>query len=158
MRAAYDETQRIVQEESYARMNERIWKDKQGQLVDLWVWWQRLIRNSAKRSKTRKLVKRRPSGMVQKVIQLRLEPAKGIPSVHAFTYKWKNIRRQLKTQSPLRACDVKSGNAPVKNQGFHNVTENGGSDTSRENIFRLHSLVTNNPLLHRDLFDHSRIF
>ena len=37
MRAAYDETQRIVQEESYARMNERMWKDNQGQLVDLWV-------------------------------------------------------------------------------------------------------------------------
>ena len=37
MRAAYDETQRIVQEESYARMNERMWKDKQGQLVDIWV-------------------------------------------------------------------------------------------------------------------------
>ena len=28
MRAAYDETQRIVQEESYSRMNERMWKDK----------------------------------------------------------------------------------------------------------------------------------
>ena len=37
MRAAYDETQRIVQEESYARMNDRMWKDKQGQLVDIWI-------------------------------------------------------------------------------------------------------------------------
>ena len=37
MRAAYDETQRIVQEESYARMNERMWRDKQGILVDIWV-------------------------------------------------------------------------------------------------------------------------
>ena len=37
MRAAYDETQRIVQEESYARVNERMWKDKQGQLLDIWV-------------------------------------------------------------------------------------------------------------------------
>ena len=27
MRAAYDETQRIVQEESYARMNERMWAE-----------------------------------------------------------------------------------------------------------------------------------
>ena len=37
MRAAYDETQRIVQEESCARMNDRMWKDKQGQLVDIWI-------------------------------------------------------------------------------------------------------------------------
>ena len=28
MRAAYDETQRIVQEDSYARMNERMWRGK----------------------------------------------------------------------------------------------------------------------------------
>ena len=37
MRAAYDETQRIVQEESYARMNERMRTDKEAQLVDIWV-------------------------------------------------------------------------------------------------------------------------
>ena len=37
MRAAYDENQCIVQEESCARMNERMWKDKQGQLADIWV-------------------------------------------------------------------------------------------------------------------------
>ena len=37
MRAAYHETQRIDQEEPYARMNERMWRDKQGQLVDIWV-------------------------------------------------------------------------------------------------------------------------
>ena len=37
MRAAYDENQRIVEEKSCARMNERMWKDKQGQLVDILV-------------------------------------------------------------------------------------------------------------------------
>ena len=37
MRAAYDETQRIVQEESYARMNERMWADKEAHLVDIWI-------------------------------------------------------------------------------------------------------------------------
>ena len=37
IRAAYDKTQRIVQEESYARMNERMWAEKQGQLLDIWV-------------------------------------------------------------------------------------------------------------------------
>ena len=37
MRAAYDETQRIVQEESYARMNERMRTDREAQLVDIWV-------------------------------------------------------------------------------------------------------------------------
>ena len=37
MKAAYDENQCIVQEESCARMNERMWKDKQGQLADIWV-------------------------------------------------------------------------------------------------------------------------
>ena len=37
IRVAYDETQRIVQEESNARMNERVWQEKQGQMVDLWV-------------------------------------------------------------------------------------------------------------------------
>ena len=37
MRVAYDETQRIGQEESNARMNERVWREKQGQMVDLWV-------------------------------------------------------------------------------------------------------------------------
>ena len=51
MRAAYDESQRIVQEESIASMNERMCDDKQGQLVDIWVWWQRVRRNSPKQSK-----------------------------------------------------------------------------------------------------------
>ncbi len=37
MRAAYDDTQRIVQEESYARMNERMRADKEAQLVDIWL-------------------------------------------------------------------------------------------------------------------------
>ena len=37
MRATYDERQRIVQEDSYASMNERMCDDKQGQLVDIWV-------------------------------------------------------------------------------------------------------------------------
>ena len=37
MRAVYDESQRIVQEESIASMNERMCDDKQGQLVDIWV-------------------------------------------------------------------------------------------------------------------------
>ena len=37
MRAAYHETQRIVKAKSYALMNERMWKDEEGQLVDIWV-------------------------------------------------------------------------------------------------------------------------
>ena len=37
MRAAYDDTQRIVQEDSYARMNERIRADQEAQLVDIWI-------------------------------------------------------------------------------------------------------------------------
>ena len=37
IRAAHDETQRIVQEESYPQMNERMRNYKQGQLVDIWV-------------------------------------------------------------------------------------------------------------------------
>ena len=37
MRAAYDEAQRIVQEESFARMNERLRADKEAHLVDIWV-------------------------------------------------------------------------------------------------------------------------
>ena len=80
MRAVYEETQRIVQEESYARMYKRMRADKEAQLVDIWVRWKRAIRNSPKRSKTQRRVKRRPSGMGQKVIQLRLERAKGIPT------------------------------------------------------------------------------
>ena len=41
-RAAYEENQCIVQEESCGRMNEWMWKDKQGQLADIWVWRQRV--------------------------------------------------------------------------------------------------------------------
>ena len=141
MRAAYDETQRIVQEESYARMNERMWKDKQGQLVDIWVWWRRAIRNSPKRLKTLRLVERKPSGMGRKAIQLRLEPAKGIPTAPALMDKWRSTRKQLKTQTHLCACLGRNGNVPLKNRGGDNRTENGGSNTSRENIFRVHSLV-----------------
>ena len=37
MTAAYDDTQRIVQEESYARMDERMRADKEAQLVDIWI-------------------------------------------------------------------------------------------------------------------------
>ena len=37
MRTAYVETQRIVQEDSYARMNERIRADQEAQLVDIWI-------------------------------------------------------------------------------------------------------------------------
>ena len=37
MRTAYEEIQRIVQEDSYARMNERIRADKEAQLVDIWL-------------------------------------------------------------------------------------------------------------------------
>ena len=37
MTAAYEETQRIVREEPYARMNERMQADKEAQLVDIWI-------------------------------------------------------------------------------------------------------------------------
>ena len=52
MRAAYDETQRIVQEQAYASMNERRWAEEQGQMLDIWVWWQRvkeILQNGPKR-------------------------------------------------------------------------------------------------------------
>jgi len=29
--------QQLIEEESYARMNQRMWTDKEAQLVDIWV-------------------------------------------------------------------------------------------------------------------------
>ena len=37
LRESYDESQRQIVEHTYARMNERMWNEKQGQLVDIYV-------------------------------------------------------------------------------------------------------------------------
>ena len=79
--------------------------------------------------------------MGQNNIQFCLVPAKGISTTDVLTVKLRSTRKQLKTQTPHFAFHGESGSAPVKSQGGHNGTEDGGSDTSRENKFRLHSLV-----------------
>jgi len=100
-------------------MNQRMRTDKEAQLVDIWVWWRRAIRNILRRSKILRLVGRKPSGMGRQAIRLRLEPARWIPTVHVLTDKWKSTLKQLKTQTHLCACLGQSGNAPVRSQGDH---------------------------------------
>ena len=100
-------------------MNEKMRTDKEAQLVDIWVWWRRAIRNILRRSKILRLVERKPSDMGRKAIQLRLEPAKGIPTAHVLTDKWRSTPKQLKTQTHLCACLGQSGNAPLRSQGDH---------------------------------------
>ena len=102
--------------------------------------------------------KRRLSGMEPKAIQLRLEPAKGISTAHVLTDRWKSTPKQPKTQTLLCACYEQNRNVLVKNRGRHNWTDDGGLDRSWEYLCRFLSLVTNSPLLHFGLFDHSHIF
>ena len=95
---------------------------KEAQLVAIRIWWQRAIRNSPKRLKTQRRVKRRPLGMGQKVIQLRLERAKGIPTALVLTDKWRSNPNQLKTQTHLCVCHGQNRSVLVKNPGGHNGT------------------------------------
>ena len=124
-------------------MNERMRTDKEAQLVDIWVWWRRAIRNILRRSKILRLVERKPSDMGRKAIRLRLEPAKGIPTAPALTDRWKSIPKQLKTQTHLCACHGRNGNAPVRSRDDHEksppqcgrVTNRIGNEYLYANIF-----------------------
>ena len=100
-------------------MNEKMRTDKEAELVDIWVWWRRAIRNILRRSKTLRLVERKPSDMGRKAIQLRLEPAKGIPTAPALTDRWKSTPKLLKTQTHLCACLGRNGNVLGRSRGDH---------------------------------------
>ena len=115
-------------------MNERMRTDKEAQLVDIWVWWRRAIRNILRRSKILRLVERKPSDMGLKAIRLRLEPAKGIPTAHVLTDKWKSTLKQQKIQTHLCACHGRNGNVLGRSRGDHEkaLRSMGGPGTESE--------------------------
>ena len=57
--------------------------------------------------------------MGRKAIQLRLEPAKGIPTAHVLTDKFKSTLKQLKNQIHFCAFLGQNGNVLGKNLGEH---------------------------------------